>query len=725
MKNLIIVLLMLLTAIGMANAIITYAISDVSYRNVYSIYNASNIYAGHFYYTNGTELLPGGSGSADGNNYTSSLGSSNNSTHVTISLVRIDGTNLTTTFPGTVGPQGPTGATGPQGPAGTNGTNGIDGVNGSQGPTGPQGPAGTNGTNGINGINGTNGINGINGTNGIDGVNGTNAYNITINTTNNITSNDGTGGWTNTTVATSTDLDVNITSGNLFVNTSTGDLYIESYSFDGYTGVSSADDVVFSNSRKSNIAWYFQGSNIFLNSLTYAYMPTMVWTSVSTLGQVGSNIEFSLASQNASYGVKGTIDQLVDIFYVNNGSGTPLFVVGRDGNVDVLGNVTASTFIGDIDCSNITGGTDTDYCTDAEGAPGTTDGNNYTTSTAFTGTMTKTLTTQRSGMPDLTASFVTNYSDVNNTPNLALYLLLTDQRFNDTVWGYITSSNITAGQGIVLTGLQISHNDSSSVSNSDNSGRTYIQDISFDALGHVISVATATETITDTNNYTINISNNGTSIHTLTLCRNDGICYSTAFADVDTDTYNTTEQMRQALYINLTAQDACSEISGCVVGAITDGNTGWDNSYSLITLAQALSGLGNWSLDKSSYITLALEQADNSSIWNKLNNIQADNTTQASLIAVLTSSNTSQASDITLLRADNTTQSGQINLLTGNLGVTNTTANAALPKAGGTMTANITIGAIPIIVFNSTNYISFNGTCWIIRAESTYDYTCK
>jgi hypothetical protein len=30
------------------------------------------------------------------------------------------------------------------------------------------------------------------------------------------------------------------------------------------------------------------------------------------------------------------------------------------------------------------------------------------------------------------------------------------------------------------------------------------------------------------------------------------------------------------------AHDQCSEISGCVVGAITDGNTGWDNSYGFV-----------------------------------------------------------------------------------------------------------------------------------------------
>ena len=34
----------------------------------------------------------------------------------------------------------------------------------------------------------------------------------------------------------------------------------------------------------------------------------------------------------------------------------------------------------------------------------------------------------------------------------------------------------------------------------------------------------------------------------------------------------------------IATKDECSEISGCVVGAITDGNTGWDNSYNLFDI---------------------------------------------------------------------------------------------------------------------------------------------
>ena len=59
--------------------------------------------------------------------------------------------------------------------------------------------------------------------------------------------------------------------------------------------------------------------------------------------------------------------------------------------------------------------------------------------------------------------------------------------------GTYIDSNFTADD--VLT---ISHADTSSQGSSDNSGRTYIQDISLDSVGHITSITTATETVTDT-----------------------------------------------------------------------------------------------------------------------------------------------------------------------------------------------------------------------------------
>jgi len=63
---------------------------------------------------------------------------------------------------------------------------------------------------------------------------------------------------------------------------------------------------------------------------------------------------------------------------------------------------------------------------------------------------------------------------------------------------------ITAGSGLSGGGtgnVTLSHSDTSSQGSSNNSGRTYIQDITLDTYGHVTGLATATETVvnTDTN----------------------------------------------------------------------------------------------------------------------------------------------------------------------------------------------------------------------------------
>lgn len=76
--------------------------------------------------------------------------------------------------------------------------------------------------------------------------------------------------------------------------------------------------------------------------------------------------------------------------------------------------------------------------------------------------------------------------------------------------GATADQTITAGSGLSGGGtgnVTISHADTSSQSSSNNSGRTYIQDITLDTYGHVTGIATATETVvnTDTNTtYTAN-----------------------------------------------------------------------------------------------------------------------------------------------------------------------------------------------------------------------------
>lgn len=55
----------------------------------------------------------------------------------------------------------------------------------------------------------------------------------------------------------------------------------------------------------------------------------------------------------------------------------------------------------------------------------------------------------------------------------------------------------TAGAGLSLNGTQFSHIDTSSVVNVDNSGNTFIQDLTFDTFGHVTGATSATVTIGD------------------------------------------------------------------------------------------------------------------------------------------------------------------------------------------------------------------------------------
>lgn len=75
--------------------------------------------------------------------------------------------------------------------------------------------------------------------------------------------------------------------------------------------------------------------------------------------------------------------------------------------------------------------------------------------------------------------------------------------------GTVTSVAIANGGGIGVSGgpittsgtITISHADTSSQASVTNSGRTYIQSIGVDGMGHVTSISSATETVTDTNTW--------------------------------------------------------------------------------------------------------------------------------------------------------------------------------------------------------------------------------
>jgi hypothetical protein len=64
-----------------------------------------------------------------------------------------------------------------------------------------------------------------------------------------------------------------------------------------------------------------------------------------------------------------------------------------------------------------------------------------------------------------------------------------------------TNTTYSAGAGLTLSGTTFSHTDTSTQTSVNNSGRTYIQDITLDTYGHITGITSATETVvnTDTN----------------------------------------------------------------------------------------------------------------------------------------------------------------------------------------------------------------------------------
>ena len=82
-------------------------------------------------------------------------------------------------------------------------------------------------------------------------------------------------------------------------------------------------------------------------------------------------------------------------------------------------------------------------------------------------------------------------TDTNTIPNNATITLSAGNALTG-------GGNFTTDQSSNET-ITFNHSDTSSQSSVNNSGRTYIQDITLDGYGHVTGISSATETVTNTN----------------------------------------------------------------------------------------------------------------------------------------------------------------------------------------------------------------------------------
>ena len=166
---------------------------------------------------------------------------------------------------------------------------------------------------------------------------------------------------------------------------------------------------------------------------------------------------------------------------------------------------------------------------------------------------------------------------------------ITTNASTDTVTIAATDTNTTysAGSGLSLSGTTFSHSDTSSQASSNNSGRTYIQDITLDTYGHVTGIATATETVTNTDT---------------TYSAGSGLSLSgTTFSHSDTSSQASVNNSG-----NTVIQDITLDTYGHITGITSATISGSSANDATITLSAGtnLSGGGNFTTNQSSNETI-------------------------------------------------------------------------------------------------------------------------
>jgi hypothetical protein len=138
---------------------------------------------------------------------------------------------------------------------------------------------------------------------------------------------------------------------------------------------------------------------------------------------------------------------------------------------------------------------------------------------------------------------------------------------------------ITAGSGLSGGGtgdVTLSHADTSSVSNSDNSGNTFIQDINFDTYGHVTSVGTGTVSV---GNGTLTVQGTGALGGSGTFTANQSGNATISISHDDTSSQSSSNNSGRT-YIQDVTLDAYGHVTGLATATETVVNTDTNTTYS-------------------------------------------------------------------------------------------------------------------------------------------------
>jgi len=337
-----------------------------------------------------------------------------------------------------------------------------------------------------------------------------------------------------------------------------------------------------------------------------------------------------------------------------------------------------------------------------------------------------------------------------NTNQLTTFTLAGDSGINQTI-SHGDTLTVIGGNAIATTGgntdsIRIDHDDTSSQASVNNSGRTYIQDITLDTYGHVTALTSATETVTNTDTNTNQLTefsltadsgSNQIIAHEQTLNIAGGNAISTVVGDTDTVTINHNDTSSQAsvnnsgrTYIQDIVLDTYGHVTGLTSATETVTNTDSDSLFSLSsadvdgssdTKSIVLSSTNNEDVDPT-IVNIAV--GDGLSIANEGNKITLTNTvsdTNTQLSNAQVRSAVEAATDSNVFTdADHT----KLNGIEASADVTDT---ANVTSAGALMDSELTdlAGVKGMTVANKANVASptFTGTPAAPTASSSTNTT--
>ena len=142
-----------------------------------------------------------------------------------------------------------------------------------------------------------------------------------------------------------------------------------------------------------------------------------------------------------------------------------------------------------------------------------------------------------------------------------------------------TKGGVKVGSGLSISSEVLSHTDTSSQGSSNNSGRTYIQDITLDTYGHVTAIGTASESVVNTDTVFTHPTHPGDDMSVDTGALSGATVISDLDFNVTTDTLgHVTDANATASTRNLTAAD----VSALPTNALSLGRSIVTNSGSIM-----------------------------------------------------------------------------------------------------------------------------------------------